>query len=152
MQIPPLRERIDDIPALVEKICERAAAELQIAPPAIPVALYQLLNTYHFPGNVRELEGMVFDAVARQRGATLGLQSFRNAMGLDGSPEPVNIGKQQNLFAADDKLPTLKEAEEALVQAALKKADGNQGVAANLLGITRQALNKRLIRSRESEK
>ena len=152
VQIPPLRERIDDIPALVETICERASAELQIPPPNIPVALYQLLNIYDFPGNVRELEGMVFDAVARQKGATLGLQSFRNAMGLDGAAETVNISKHQTLFGPEEKLPTLKEAEEALVQAALKKADGNQGVAANLLGITRQALNKRLIRSRENEK
>jgi DNA-binding NtrC family response regulator len=152
VQIPPLRERIDDIPALVEKICERAAAELHIVPPNIPVALYQLLNAYPFPGNVRELEGMVFDAVARQKGATLGLQSFRNAMGLDGTAEMPSVSKNQHLFGTDDKLPTLKEAEEALVQAALKKADGNQGVAASLLGITRQALNKRLIRSRDNEK
>ena len=152
VHIPPLRERLDDIPALVENICERAAAELKITPPSAPVALYQLLNTYDFPGNVRELEGMVFDAVARQKGATLGLHSFRTAMGLDGATEAVNIDKSQKLFGLDDKLPTLKEAEEALVQAALKKADGNQGVAANLLGITRQALNKRLIRSRDNEK
>lgn len=136
----------------MENICERAAAELKIPPPNAPVALYQLLNTYDFPGNVRELEGMVFDAVARQKGATLGLHSFRTAMGLDGATEAVNIDKSQKLFGLDDKLPTLKEAEEALVQAALKKADGNQGVAANLLGITRQALNKRLIRSRDNEK
>jgi len=152
IRIPPLRERIDDIPALVEKFCERAAAELHISPPVVPVALYQLLNTYDFPGNVRELEGMVFDAVARQKGATLALHSFRNAMGIDAGIEPVSTGKNAVDYAADDRLPTLKEAEEALVQAALKKADGNQGVAANLLGITRQALNKRLIRARISDK
>jgi two-component system nitrogen regulation response regulator GlnG len=152
VQIPPLRERIDDIPALVEKFCERAAAELDIPPPAAPVALYQLLNTYHFPGNVRELEGMVFDAVARQRGATLSLQSFRRAMGLDTNTEMISTAKADHLFNTEDQLPTLKEAEEALVQAALKKADGNQGIAANLLGITRQALNKRLVRARDGEK
>jgi two-component system nitrogen regulation response regulator GlnG len=150
IQIPPLRERADDIPALVERFCEKAAQELDIAPPAIPVALYQLLNTYRFPGNVRELEGMVFDAVARQKGGTLGLQSFRTAMGLEQQPEQRGAPAQvQSLFASGDTLPTLKEAEDALVQAALKKADGNQGVAASLLGITRQALNKRLIRARE---
>lgn len=151
IQVPPLRERIDDIPALVEKFCERAAAELGIAPPSVPVALYQLLNTYSFPGNVRELEGMVFDAVARQKGATLSLQSFRNAMGLENTAEIIPSGKPEDLFNGD-RLPTLKEAEEALVQAALKKADGNQGVAASLLGITRQALNKRLIRARDIDK
>lgn len=148
VQIPPLRERMDDIPALVERFCEKAAAELNINPPTVPVALYQLLNTYHFPGNIRELEGMVFDAVARQKGATLGLQSFRSAMGVEQLPEAPAL-QTDLIFQSGERLPTLKEAEEALVQAALKKADGNQGVAATLLGITRQALNKRLIRGRE---
>jgi DNA-binding NtrC family response regulator len=45
-------------------------------------------------------------------------------------------------------LPTLKEAEHYLIEEALRHADGNQGIASNLLGITRQALNKRLIRRR----
>lgn len=151
IHVPPLRERIDDIPALVECFCERAAAEIGITPPNIPVALYQLLNTYTFPGNVRELEGMVFDAVARQKGATLSLQSFRTAMGLENVSETASAPKPEDLFN-NERLPTLKEAEDALVQAALKKADGNQGVAASLLGITRQALNKRLIRARDQEK
>lgn len=151
IHVPPLRERIDDIPALVECFCERAAAEIGITPPNIPVALYQLLNTYTFPGNVRELEGMVFDAVARQKGATLSLQSFRTAMGLENVSDTASAPKPEDLFN-NERLPTLKEAEDALVQAALKKADGNQGVAASLLGITRQALNKRLIRARDQEK
>jgi DNA-binding protein Fis len=47
----------------------------------------------------------------------------------------------------DGPLPTLKEAEETLVAAALERAKGNQGIAASLLGLTRQALNKRLTRA-----
>lgn len=149
VQIPPLRERIDDIPALVEMFVDKAAAELDDTPPAIPVALYQLLKTYNFPGNVRELEGMVFDAVARQTSGVLALQSFRQAMGLTAESPTSPAESVENGFVHLPQLPTLKEAEEALIRAALQRADDNQGVAANLLGITRQALNKRLIRARE---
>ena len=59
----------------------KAAAALHKPVPTPPLALYQLLNTYAFPGNVRELEAMVFDAVARHQGGSLALQAFKDAMG-----------------------------------------------------------------------
>ena len=150
VQIPPLRERIEDIPALVELFVDRAANELGDTTPTIPAALYQLLKTYAFPGNVRELEGMVFDAVARQHSSVIALQSFRQAMGLEVDSQPLDAEQSTfHQFEQLDHLPTLKEAEDALIREALARADDNQGVAANLLGITRQALNKRLIRARE---
>jgi DNA-binding NtrC family response regulator len=64
-----------------------------------------------------------------------------------------DIGRPANLagLLAVERLPTLDEAEEALVQEALRRADGNQGVAAGLLGLSRQALNKRLMRRKERE-
>jgi len=112
--------------------------------------LYQLLNTYTFPGNVRELEAMVFDAVARHQGGSLALQAFKDAIGAG---RPLVAGERlsdlttpsQSPWDAEP-LPTLQEAEDALVAAALRHADGNQGVAASLLGVSRQALNKRLRR------
>jgi DNA-binding NtrC family response regulator len=119
----------------------------------VPLALYQLLKTYSFPGNVRELEGLIFDAVARHEGATLSLQSFKDAIGMTGpdvtdEPSEAAVG----LVAwSPDRLPTLKETEEALIAEALSRADGNQGVAAGLLGVSRQALNKRLSRARRSD-
>lgn len=149
VHIPPLRDRVEDIPALVEMFVDKAAAELQHKPPAIPPALYQLLQTYGFPGNVRELEGMVFDAVARQTSSVLALQSFRQVMGLEAENDTDEGKATFNSFEQLAQLPTLKEAEEALISEALRRAGDNQGVAANLLGITRQALNKRLIRARE---
>lgn len=149
VQIPPLRERIDDIPALVEMFVDKASVELSDPPPAIPVALYQLLKTHAFPGNVRELEGMVFDAVARQKGSILALQSFRQVMGRAPDAPAAPAEAAHRSFEDLEQLPTLKEAEDALIREALQRADGNQGVAASLLGITRQALNKRLIRARE---
>jgi two-component system nitrogen regulation response regulator GlnG len=150
VQIPPLRARRDDLPLLVTHGLAKAATALHKPVPAPPLALYQLLNTYAFPGNVRELEAMLFDAVARHQGGSLALQAFKDAMGagrplLDGEPWSAAALSTQRPWP-EELLPTLKEAEDTLIAAALRHADGNQGVAAGLLGVSRQALNKRLRR------
>jgi len=120
----------------------------------VPVALYQLLKSYSFPGNVRELEALVFDGVARHRGVTLALASFKEA--ISAGPDVVGgrelESEEAGLPAGADRLPTLRESEDRLVEEALRRADGNQGVAAGLRGLSRQALNKRLSRRREGDR
>jgi DNA-binding NtrC family response regulator len=145
-----LRARRDDLALLVPHCLAKAAAALHKPVPTAPPALYQLLHAYTFPGNVRELEAMVFDAVARHQGGSLALQAFKDAMEAGRSllasvPRPAPALSAPNAWEAEP-LPTLHEAEEALIAAALQHADGNQGVAAGLLGLSRQALNKRLRR------
>jgi DNA-binding NtrC family response regulator len=112
--------------------------------------LITLLSNYFFPGNVRELQAMVFDAVARHRGGMLSMKSFREAINkkehrgsLVSEEEP---GRNRLLTSLSDNFPTLKESENFWIKKALKQAKGNQGIAASLLGISRQALNKRLKR------
>ncbi|CAD6877049.1 sigma-54-dependent transcriptional regulator [Methylomonas fluvii] len=149
IQLPPLRERREDLPQLTLHFVEKAADSLGKPALSVPPALFQWLHNYAFPGNIRELEGMAFDAVARSQGAVLSLQSFKEAIAehMPSSGEEdlasANLASSGNFPA---RLPTLKEAEESLISEALKRAQGNQGVAAGLLGISRQALNKRLIR------
>jgi DNA-binding NtrC family response regulator len=150
IQLPPLRARRDDLARLVPHCLAQAAAALHKPVPTPPLALYQLLQTYAFPGNVRELEAMVFDAVARHQSGSLALQAFKEAMGagralLAGEPGSTPALASPSTWEAEP-LPTLKEMEEALIAAALRHAAGNQGVAAGLLGMSRQALNKRLRR------
>jgi two-component system nitrogen regulation response regulator GlnG len=85
--------------------------------------------------------------VTRHQGTVLSLQSFKDAIGHGTSiAEPEPAAASITPWAFPDQLPTLDQAEEALIDEALTRADGNQGVAAGILGISRQALNKRLNR------
>jgi DNA-binding NtrC family response regulator len=150
LHVPPLRARLEDLPLLINHFVEKAAHALRKPPPTPPLALYRLLKTYPFPGNVRELEAMIVDAVARHQGGVLSLQSFREVIGPgprlpeDSAHRAAALTALATLFP--DPFPTLKEAEEALIAEALRRADGHQGLAAGMLGLTRQALNKRLTR------
>ncbi|MBF0284755.1 MAG: sigma-54-dependent Fis family transcriptional regulator [Magnetococcales bacterium] len=148
VEVPALRERPEDIPLLLGRFVEEAAASMNKEPPSSPVELLTLLSTYHFPGNVRELRAMVFDAVARHgSGRVLSMGSFREAMGIrrggDPAPAPVE-GAFPLTLAPAGRFPNLRETEQFLVEQAMARAEGNQGVAATLLGISRQALNQRL--------
>jgi len=153
LTLPPLRDRAGDLPLLVETFVKKAARALKKPVPAIPPALLQLLGTYGFPGNLRELEAMVFDAVARHQGTVLSLQSFRDVMALPPGIEPTrgedDEADSSGTWLRSEQLPTLQQAEELLIAEALRRSGGNQGVAAGLLGISRQALNKRLSRQRQ---
>jgi DNA-binding NtrC family response regulator len=159
LHLPPLRARAGDLPLLVEYFVDKAARALGKEAPTVPRALHQLLSTYSFPGNVRELEALIFDAVARHQGAVLSLHSVKAALG-DPPPAPLAAPPAEPLPALTagfpERLPTLREAEEALSEAliteALRRADGNQGVAAGLLGISRQALNQRLRRHKHPDR
>ncbi|MGQ9663676.1 MAG: sigma-54-dependent transcriptional regulator [Kiritimatiellia bacterium] len=81
VHVPPLRERLDDLPLLVEHLLGKAAAVLGVRKPTPPPALYTLLSSYPFPGNVRELEAMCFNAVSTHKSGLLSMDTFRQAIG-----------------------------------------------------------------------
>jgi DNA-binding NtrC family response regulator len=151
VHIPPLRERIEDIPLLLTHFIAEAAKSLNKKKPTPPRELVTLLSTYHFPGNIREFQAMVFDAVARHKSGILSMDSFKEIIGQKHVSFQVELSAQmRNVnFMSDTpgRFPTLNEAEHYLISEALRLSDGNQGIAASLLGITRQALNKRLRRN-----
>lgn len=147
IHIPPLRERLDDLPLLVDHFLEQAAASAGRKKPTYPRELILLLSTYDFPGNIRELKGMVHDAFVRYKGGMLSQDSFRIYLDKRRTSLTPRFESTNDIAALSPfpgRLPTFSEAEESLVAAALKQAGGNQGIAAKILGITRQALNKRI--------
>jgi DNA-binding NtrC family response regulator len=148
-RIPPLRDRREDIPLLFEHFLTAAAAKLGKRKPYYADELVRELAAYSFPGNVRELQGMVYDAMARHKSGALsqaffgkGIQGPRIHFESTSTPVPEEKREQSTRF------PTLQESEERMIEQAMAMAKGNQRVAASLLGISRQALNNRLVRKR----
>jgi len=147
IEIPPLRERLDDIPLLLDHFLTAAAIEFNKKKPTPPNELVTLLQLYSFQGNIRELEAMVYDAVARHTSGILSMESFRKATGneqpLLQSPSP-SAAEEKSLSAFFGHFPNIGEVEEYMISEAMKLAKGNQGMAASLLGMSRQTLNNRL--------
>ncbi len=151
--IPPLRERKSDVPYLIDHFISKAATTLSKKRPTAPKELYTLLANYPFPGNVRELEGIIFEAVSVHISGILSLESIRKNIAVHNkernSKDAVSLLDHQSneLLSFPGRFPTLEEAEDSLIEEALKRAEGNQTIAAELLGISRRALNNRLRRT-----
>ncbi len=154
VHLPPLRERREDIPLLVEHCLKEASRSLGRPVPALPPAALDRLSRYSFPGNVRELEAMIFNAASQQsQSGTQVLDSIERDISLSISgdgPEAAHPpgGAAQDVlnFGGSKSLPTIEEAVDRLVEAALERSHGNQSMAARVLGITRQGLIARLKR------
>jgi transcriptional regulator with PAS, ATPase and Fis domain len=152
VHIPPLKERKEDIPILISHFLSKASKELNKKRPASPKELYTILTNYSFPGNVRELEGIIYDAVSRHTSGVLSIENIRKK--TIGTEEEIknnnsHIENSENFAESiifTSQFPTFKTAEILMIKEALKRADNNQTIAAQLLGITRRALNNRIQR------
>jgi DNA-binding NtrC family response regulator len=152
VELPPLRKRKEDVPLLLEHFINKAAKSLGIKSPTYPKELLELLSIYGFPGNIRELQGIVFDAVARSKAGKLSQEPFRQVMSAGRAPavdtptfsSPDGDERLALLETIWGHFPTLDEAEDYLVDVAMKVAKGNQGTAATMLGLKRQTFNIRL--------
>jgi DNA-binding NtrC family response regulator len=147
VHIPPLREHRDDIALLVEHFLEEAGELYGKKKPTPPPELFVLLENYSFPGNVRELRGMVYNAVSAHTSGVFSMQSFKKALDKQkGNSDFTEVAnpEEQGWYRSLDPFPTLKQMESLLIREAMKQAKGNQTIAARLLGITRQTLNNKL--------
>jgi DNA-binding NtrC family response regulator len=148
IHIPPLREHREDLTILVDHFLEKASETLGKKKPTPPRELLTLLSTYHFPGNIRELQSMILDAVSSHKSGKLSMDVFKSYI-CQKQPtvdtDLKNLLQRENILVSfPEQLPTLKKTEHLLISEAMRRANNNQAIAAQLLGITRQALNKRL--------
>ncbi|MBV9225865.1 MAG: sigma-54-dependent Fis family transcriptional regulator [Acidobacteriaceae bacterium] len=136
ISLPPLRERKQDIPALVQHFLRRSGRPVSITPAAL-----SLLCEYHWPGNVRELENTIARALVLARGNLIDSSEIlllNNRQENDkenwAALVPLRNGWKNNLEAL----------EKALIERALAEAGGNKSKAAELLGIHRRLLYEKL--------
>jgi two-component system response regulator HydG len=139
LEIPPLRERIEDIPLLAQHFLKIFAEKNQKEIKGFtPVAMDQLIR-YDWPGNVRELMNAVERGVVLARRDYLDNQDFtiiQNVSGQPSTPWPVCVKEDTNI--------SLEQVEKATILRTLDSVAGNKSEAARRLGITRKTLHKKL--------
>jgi DNA-binding NtrC family response regulator len=151
VNLPPLRERQEDIPLLVAYLADQAAKSMGKRIVTINKRLLDLFAALPFPGNVRELKTYVYDAVAQCQSEELDEMDIGGRLSLARSSH-VDVAAQApevTLEALFGHFPTLSELSDYAVQKALQASNYNQTKAAMALGISKQALSQRLKR-RES--
>ena len=152
--LPPLRQRADDVPALVHYFLRRYGAEFELGEVSIQPEALRFLTEQPWPGNVRELENIVRKALLSARGYSVGLAEVRAACAAAhlspavAQPMAQSIaellgaasrGEIENVHAT-----VLADAERELLAQAIKLAEGNQAKAARWLGISRLTLREKL--------
>ncbi len=159
IHIPPLRDRRDDIPLLVNYFLKKIARDQGREPKSIATAAVRALEKHHWPGNVRELENVIRRAhvIAKSEAILPGdLPAEITGLGAGGGPvsaapsegsatDAATLARQLFQIAKrEPKLKIIPAVERELVIQALKEMDNNQVRAAKLLGITRATLRKRI--------
>ena len=137
INLPPLRERKEDIPYLIDHFLTKFADDTggrirEVAPEAV-----EKLKGYHWPGNVRELENIIQRSMVLAQGELLTAEDVQLDGARRSAPNSGEVG-----FLPDGL--TLDEYEQELIREAMRRADNNKSQAARLLGLTRNALRYRL--------
>jgi DNA-binding NtrC family response regulator len=140
INIPPLRERKQDIAFLANHFLRKLAPDSGRPVERISDAAMEKLIGYHWPGNVRELENVIERALILCRGDQLEADDIK----LEMAPRPRAAGDDGNQHSFLPEGLTLDQYEQEIIREALRRADGNKSQAARLLGLTRNALRYRL--------
>lgn len=144
IHLPPLRERVSDIPGLTTLFSRQVARELQLMPTPISGRAMEKLQSYSFPGNLRELRNLVQRAYMLSTGPELDAGDFvLTSTELPGASDTLRAGDPQPGQPFD--LPALLEqTEKGLIRRTLAAANGAQAEAARRLGISRSLLAYKL--------
>ena len=140
ISIPPLRERKEEIPYLVDYFIERFAREAGKALSGVTPAALRMLTDFHWPGNVRELENIIERGVALSAGTVIDVADIRLDVARPAS-SPSSTADSAPFPPAG---VTLEQFEDEIIREALRRANGNKSQAARLLGLSRNALRYRL--------
>ena len=136
IEIPPLRERKEDIPYLVRHFVDKLGRENGGHVRGITDAAIDKLMQYSWPGNVREIENVIERSIVMTTGEKLDADDIRLDMNLRPRPQAGEMGLPEGM--------SLDAYEQELIRNALKQANNNKSQAARILGLTRNSLRYRL--------
>ena len=140
IEVPPLRERKEDIPPLVTTFVQRFAAQLGKAEPTIAPEAFQKLLDYSWPGNVRELQNAIEYAVVLARNDVIGIKELPAEIQLPPALQTTPAPARRSGVAS------LNDMERETILQALAQTHGNKKKAAELLGIQRPTLYNKMKR------
>ena len=155
LQVPPLRERREDIPLLVQHFLRKYASDFGVEIPAISSDALALLQADSWPGNVRELENVTRRLLLAARGLSINADAVRQTLAARNA-ESGPAGHSFTAFAGDllaraqkgelqdAHAHMLAEAEREIITQAITLAEGNQAKAARWLGLSRFTLREKL--------
>lgn len=142
LNIPPLRQRKDDLPLLTEHIINKLASRTMNQAPTVNPEVYDLFNKFDWPGNVRQLENVIERAMIRAEMDGIKELQYRHFS------EMIELVSNHSGELAEDTTTDLKhytqQAEKKLISEVLNKTNGNKAVAAQMLGIHVSALYKKM--------
>jgi len=155
LQLPPLRERREDIPPLVQHFLRKYAGDFGVESPAISSDAVAVLQADSWPGNVRELENVTRRLLLAARGLSVNADAVRQTLAARNA-EAAPTGHSFTAFASDllaraqkgelqdAHARILAEAEREVLTQAITLAEGNQAKAARWLGLSRFTLREKL--------
>jgi two-component system, NtrC family, response regulator AtoC len=145
---PPLRERPEDIPLLLAHFIRIFSEENGVPPLTVEAGALRVLQAYAWPGNIRELRNFCENAVVLRRGGSLTEYDlepkFRGEVAASGEVGRVSDPPYQMGGAAGGSSLSVEENEKRLLREALLKARGNRTKAAELMGVSRRTLHRKL--------
>jgi DNA-binding NtrC family response regulator len=155
IRVAPLRERLEDVPLLVEHFVERFSRELNVPKRWPTQGAIRLLEAQPWPGNVRELENAIKRALVLAAGDVITEDDLRGALDRRGGAEndwtSLVRGELREMLDAEGEPPEpgpywsfVQRLERAVISEALSRSGGNQIQAARLLGINRNTLRKKI--------
>jgi transcriptional regulator with PAS, ATPase and Fis domain len=144
LPIPPLRERTEEIPGLVRRFIAMASETMRRRPPSVSTGAINLLREYPWPGNIRQLKNVVDRAIAVCVGEEIttahivldDVPCIEFAVAAPSLPPPDRPTPTRGMMRVDP------EEDRRKILAALEQAGGNQGRAAEILGVSRRTLMK----------
>lgn len=148
--LPPLRDRMEDLPVLCNSLLKRIAAESNLVPPPVSDRMLDHLATCQFPGNIRELENILYRAIALHEGGELEFQNSKEAGGELLSAMSANPATERSV-SPDPALPDdlqghLDKQERDILLQALHQTGYNRTAAAAMLGLNLRQIRYRIAR------